>query len=219
MSAMRVFEQDAITICDVYSALKMPKCHLTHQEDRLKIDITEYLDSWRPIADFVQQRQRNLLDTDLVKVAFWLTSFGCIGLAREEEFIPEDHRPHLQYELPPKTLARGPSEAMTAEAPPWPGGGPELDEGNRADYEHTGNVIKDESITRAPRLQVTRRQTLIFIRELLVRFLLEHFLPSQPAGDETSEPNDMDGSIRSCMEGLIRRIFGSDRYVSRCQHT
>jgi hypothetical protein len=79
IQAMRFVEQDHITLCHVYPALKTLKHHLTQQEDRLNVDIAECLDYWRLTAEFVRQRQRKLFDMDLVKVALWLTSLGIHG--------------------------------------------------------------------------------------------------------------------------------------------
>jgi hypothetical protein len=118
VQAMRFVEQDHIALCHVYPALKTLKRHLTQPEDPLNVDMTECLDYWRRIAGLVRQRQRNLFDMDLVKVAFWLTSFGSTWVARQEEFIPENHRLHLPYESPRKVPVRRPLDAMTAEAAP-----------------------------------------------------------------------------------------------------
>jgi hypothetical protein len=82
--------------------------------------------------------------------------------------------------------------------------GAELDKGNLADYGCTGDDITDESLGSVSRIQVPREQTLTVIRELSIRFLLGDWPPPQSAGDVTSELNEMDHSIRCCVEGLIR---------------
>jgi hypothetical protein len=211
----RFFEQDHITLCHVYPALKTLKRHLTQQKDSLNVDITVCLPYWRMIAGDIRHRQGKLSDMDLVKVAFWLTSFGSTCLARQNEFIPESHRFHLEYEHPRQILVRGPLDVMTVEAVPGPA--VEFDESDLADYEYTDDSITEESLRSVPRIQVRRGQTLTFIHELLVRFLREDLPPSQLAGDETSELIDIDSSIRFCVEELIRLFFCSDEYVSRCQ--
>jgi hypothetical protein len=96
---------------------------------------------------------------------------------------------------------------------------PELDQGDPVDYRYTGDSITQESLRSIPRLQVTRGETLSFIQELLVGFLLEDLPSSQLVGDETSESNDLASSIRSCVEGLIRLFFCGDEYASKCQDT
>jgi hypothetical protein len=96
---------------------------------------------------------------------------------------------------------------------------PELDIGDPVDYRYTGDSITEESLRNIPRLQVTREETLSFIQELLVGFLLADLPSSQLVGDETSESNYIASSIRSCVEGLIRLLFCSDEYASKCQDT
>jgi hypothetical protein len=88
---------------------------------------------------------------------------------------------------------------MTAEAAPRPG--PELNEGDIADYGYRGNDITEESLGSVPRLQIRRRPKLTFMQELLIRFLLEDLPPSQPAGDEMGELNDMNSSIDPVWKG------------------
>jgi hypothetical protein len=154
---------------------------------------------------------------DLVKVAFWSTSLRCASLADERKFIPESHQLHPEYEYPRKVAVRGPLDEMIAEAAPR--SGPEFDEGEIADYEFTGDRITEESLGSIPRLQVRRGETLTFIQELLIRFLLEDLPPSQPGGKETSERKDMERSIRGCVETLILLFFCGDQYPARCQDT
>jgi hypothetical protein len=69
---------------------------------------------------------------EFVEFGLWLTSFGWPWLAGREEFMPESHRFHLQYDHLRKILIRGPSDTMSAEAPPEPG--PELGEVDFTDY-------------------------------------------------------------------------------------
>jgi hypothetical protein len=68
---------------------------LEQYEDLLNADAAELLDYWHSIASFIPVRQSKLLDMDLVKIAFWLTSLGCTWLAQQRELVPESHRLRL----------------------------------------------------------------------------------------------------------------------------
>jgi hypothetical protein len=217
VQAIRFFEQDHITVCHVYPAIKTLKAHLAQQEDPEKVDIAECLDYWRAIADLSRLRQRKLLEMDPVKVAFWLILFGCALLAAQRKVIPESHQLRLEYEYPGIVAVHGPLDPMIAEAAPR--SGPEFDEGEIADYEFTGDSITEESLGSVPGLHVRRGETLIFIQELLIRFLLEDLPPSQSGGKETSERKDRERPIRGCVETLISLFFCGDQYPARCQDT
>jgi hypothetical protein len=65
-------------------------------------------------------------------------------------------------------------DVTIAEAVPRPG--PELDEGDLADYGYTGDGITQESPGIIPQLQEKRGQGLRFIQQLLVRFLLGEYI-------------------------------------------
>jgi hypothetical protein len=138
VQAIRFFEQENITLCHISPALRLLKAHLTQQEDPEKVDIAECLDYWRAIADLIRLRQRKLLDMDLVKVAFWLTSFGCASLADQRKFIPESHQLRLEYEYPRTVAVHGPLDAMIAEAALGPGPGSTTSNQERRDFDiHT----------------------------------------------------------------------------------
>jgi hypothetical protein len=113
---MRLFEQNHMTICYVYPALKKLKRHLEQQKHPPNADAAECLDYWLSIVSFIRVSQRKLFDMDLVKIAFWLTSFGCTLLAQQQKLIPESHQFRLQYEGPLRTIVSGPMDAIIGEA-------------------------------------------------------------------------------------------------------
>jgi hypothetical protein len=106
---------------------------------------------------------------------------------------------------------------MTAGASP--GTDTESVQGLLADLGYRGDNLTEESLGRVPRPQIMRGQALTLVHKLLVGFIVEHLPPSRPASDEASELTDIDSSTRSCVERLIKLIFCSDEYVSRCQET
>jgi hypothetical protein len=97
---VKFLEQDHITLYHVYPALKKLKRHLEQQEDPPNADPAECLDYWHSIVSLIRVRQSKLLDTDLVKIGFWLTSFGYTWLTQQQELVPENHQFRLQYQAP-----------------------------------------------------------------------------------------------------------------------
>jgi hypothetical protein len=91
---------------------------------------------------------------DLVKVALWLTSFGCAWLARQQEFVLESHKLRLQSETPRKTVVRGPLHSMTTETAPRYT--PKILEDDFSDFEYRTDSIKDDALDDISRLQVTK---------------------------------------------------------------
>jgi hypothetical protein len=217
VQAVRFFEQDHITLCHVYPAIKILKRHLEQQEDPMNADINECLDHWHSIAHFIRLRQRKLLDMDLVKLAFWLTSFGCTQLAQQQELIPESHQLRLQYEAPRRIVVRGPLDAMATETSAERT--PDIKEDHLADCAYAGDSITEDALETISRFQVRKGETLTFIRELLVRFLCEDSPSHEPVGDDTSDSNDIENSIRSQVDNLITLFFCGDEYVSKSQET
>jgi hypothetical protein len=217
VQAVKFFEQDHITLCHVYPTLKTLKRHLKQEEDPLSPDIYECLNYWRLITNFIQLRKCKLLDMDLVKVAFWLTSFGCTWLAKAQELIPESHQLHLQYEHPQRLAAHGPLDEIMAEVAPR--SIPDVNDGDLPDCRYTGDSVTENSFENIPRLPVTSEKKLTFIQEVLVQFLLEQLPPGRSMGDGTDDPIQTEESIRSRVMSLISLFFCSDEYGSRCQDT
>jgi hypothetical protein len=215
VQAVRFFEQDHITLCHVYPALKTLKRHLGQHEDPSNADVAECLDYWHSIASFIRVRQHKLLDMDLVKIAFWLTSFGCTWLAQQKELVPESHQLRLQYEAPRRIVVCGPMDAIIGEAVPTP----DYAEIYLADYEYSGDGITEDSLENVPRRQERAKQTLTFIRELLVQLLLEDLPQGEATSDDTRHPSEVEDSIRSLADNLITLFFCSDEYVSKSQET
>jgi hypothetical protein len=64
------------------SGIKTLKYDLQEQEDPLNADIGECLDHWYWLASFIRRRQPKRPDMDLIKLPFWLTSFGSRWIAQ-----------------------------------------------------------------------------------------------------------------------------------------
>jgi hypothetical protein len=72
--AVKFFEQDSTCICHVHPALRSLKHHL--QAEAAHSDGTEYAECCRYMVERLKVHRHKHLDLDLVKAAFWLTSFG-----------------------------------------------------------------------------------------------------------------------------------------------
>jgi hypothetical protein len=177
--AVKFFEQDHISLCHVYPALKTLKRHFNEQAAIAEAECPELLEGWHSLRHYLRFRQYKLLDRDLVKAAFSLTSFGCTWLAIRNELIPSSHQLQLAHESPRKLFVIGPLDATLNVATP----GGELahnneDEGQECAY--LRDIITDESLEEAARMYAPRGPILTFLREILVKYLREE-LPASDA--------------------------------------
>jgi hypothetical protein len=93
--AAKFFEQDHVTLCHVYLARKD---HFREQERSQRTFNPEYAVCCPTVLFLIQQRGSKLLDRNLLKAAFWLTSLGCQSLSDNKLFIS------LAYRLPLEEL-------------------------------------------------------------------------------------------------------------------
>jgi hypothetical protein len=113
--AVRFFEQDHVTLCHVYPALKELKEHVREQERSHWCSDPEYTRCCSTAVSFIQQRHCKLLDRDPLKGAFWLKSFGSQSLSNDHLSIPLPRRLDLEYHAPcpiPAPITRGPLDGM-----------------------------------------------------------------------------------------------------------
>jgi hypothetical protein len=90
------FEQDHVTLCHVYPALKDIKKYLVEQHtiyhpstDEVHITITNSMEF---LLDSIRARRKKLLDRDLLKAAFWRASFGCLWANGDETRLTAPYR-------------------------------------------------------------------------------------------------------------------------------
>jgi hypothetical protein len=152
------------------------------------------LEGWHSLRHYLRFRQYKLFDRDLVKAAFWLTSFGCTWLATRNELIPSSHQVHLPYEAPRKLFVIGPLEATLSVATP----GGEMadnneDEGQECAY--FGGTITNESLEEAATIYAPRGPILTFLREIVVKYLREEMPASDATADEILTEDEIANSI------------------------
>jgi hypothetical protein len=140
----KFFEQDHITLYDVYPALKELKRYLRDEVTASEEVAPEYAQCCQSMAEFLQTRRVRMLDHDLIKVTFWLTSFGCKWLADGHEYISDTHRLHLCYQAPRTIRHIWALELMLPENTP-PESPDEVDLGIE-DCPYTGDAITYESL-------------------------------------------------------------------------
>jgi hypothetical protein len=98
--AVKFFEQDYVTLCHVYLALKTLKGYF-EDEERSQCDSNpEYAMCCSTALSVIHQARCKLLDQDLPKAAFWLTSSGCQSLPDNAPFIRLPYRLDLEYHAP-----------------------------------------------------------------------------------------------------------------------
>jgi hypothetical protein len=91
--AMKFFERDAVPLAYIYPALKLLK-HFMY-DNPINTEMPGYPECRGAMIQFLREHRYKHLDLDLVKAAFWLTSFGAICLADPSRSVPEDHQLQL----------------------------------------------------------------------------------------------------------------------------
>jgi hypothetical protein len=106
---MKFFEQDHVTLCQVSLALKTLKGQFRDEERSQWDSNPEYATCCSTALSVIHQRRCKLLDQDLLKAAFSLTSLGCQSLSGNIAFIPIPCPLDLEYDAPcPIPNAHGP---------------------------------------------------------------------------------------------------------------
>jgi hypothetical protein len=192
--AVKFFEQDRISLCHVYPALKALKRYFTDQADTAEGESPELMEGWNSLRQCLHLRQRKLLDRDLARVAFWLTSFGYTWLATRNEPIHASHQLRLTYEAPRSLLTVGTLDAAQSVTV---AGRANDNEDEVAECPYLGDTITDESLEDVPTIDVPKRQTLTFIREVLVKYLLDEVPTSTIVVDDRIDQADIGSTIRT----------------------
>jgi hypothetical protein len=208
--AVKFFEQDHVTLCHVYLALKTLKNHFREEEHSHQNSDAEYATCCSTAVSVIQQRRWKLLDKNLLRAAFWLTSFGCQSLSDKISFIPIPYRLDLEHHapcsLPP---ARGPLERV------WNNidGSRDLDEQglDEVDYSYTGEVIMEDELQEVPKIGYCKNQILKFLNEFLPILITEDLDPdsSELASSE----------IRRQVEESLQFFFCNPESIAKCRNT
>jgi hypothetical protein len=207
--AVKFFEEDRITLCHVYPTLKTLKKYFREEADSHSDSNPEYAACCASVLPIVQQRQRKLLDRDLLKAAFWLTSFGCQSLSDNRLLIPILYQLNIKYRNPPPIPSiQGPfNKIMKNVNCTWTRDEQEQEE---TDYSYTGQEIPEEELEEAPKTRGYRNQVLTFLKEFLSVLMLED-LDIDVAENVSSE-------VRHQVEESLQFFFCNPESIVKCRH-
>jgi hypothetical protein len=216
--AVKFFEQDSIALCHVYPALKTLKQYFKEQAVATQYESPELSYSWSWLTDRLHFRQRKLLDRDLMKVAFWLTSFGCTWLADRNELISRSHQLQLTYEAPRPVSIIGPLEASLILPANTRENAEECEE-DAGEHPYLGDEINDESLEEASAIDVPKGETLTFVCEILVKYLREETPAPEVIDESLIDERGIESLIRSRVNDVLMHFFCSDEYTCKCRDT
>lgn len=208
--AIRFFEQDQVTLCHVYPALKTLKNHFWEEGRSQRDSNPEYATHCTTVLSVIQRRRRKLLDGSLLKAAFWLTSFGCQSIADRSSFIPIPYRLDLTYHAPCAVpLVRGPLEGIWGTVH----GSQDLEEQehDEIDCSYTGQVITEDELEQVPKIWRCENEVLKFLNDYLPNLILEDLDP------DNSE--NASSEIRQHVEESLQFFFCNPESVAKCRNT
>jgi hypothetical protein len=206
--AVKFFEEDRVTLCYVYPTLKNLKKHFREEADSHSESNPEYAAYCASILPIIQQRQSKLLDRDLLKAAFWLTSFGCRSLATDTLFIPIGYRLDIKYQapFPIRFVPGGINGFMKIINFPPPREEQEQDE---TDYSYTGEEILEDELEEVPKTRGYRNQVLTFLTEFLSNLILEDL-------DRESQENVFP-EVHHQVEESLQFFFCNPESIAKCR--
>jgi hypothetical protein len=208
--AVKFFEDDHITLCHIYPALKTIKNYFREEAHSHSDSDPKYAECCEIILSIIQQRQRKLLDQDLVKAAFWLTSFGCQSLADGKIFIPDPRKLDIKYHTPhPILLSQGPPNRFRIHLPSTYS--QDHQEEEEADYKYTGHEIREEELEDVPKIDENKTQVLAFLIKFLSNLMRED-LDREIAGAVFSE-------IPHQVEESLQFFLCNPQSIAKCRHT
>jgi hypothetical protein len=211
--AVKFFERDDATLASVYPALTCLKRYM--RENHIDTPMEGYQECRRSMIEFLKERRHKHLDLDLVRAAFWLTSFGALYLADPRQSIPEDHQLRLDYRSPRQSRADShPLDRFSVSNNSIPQTEEGLGEEFGMECTFQGDDIGEEAIDRASTLRRLERNVLPFLHQFLIQRLREDgdLAMEPPPGAEW--PAD---DIR--VEDFIKLFFCNDDWIARCRTT
>jgi hypothetical protein len=205
--ATKFFEQDMVTLCHVYPALRDVKNHLRQLLDHYRDSDAEIAESCQFLLDAVHFRRRKLLDRDLMKAAFWLTSFGCRCLNDGEIVLAAPYRVVLEYELPHAVAPRG---SLDFSIPSGSSQEHEEDDNDELDCEFEGDGEIDEDTEDVPRLDPSEGTGVI-------AFLCVHLRHAVLTGSDRQD-EDKEAHISDRVDQLLQFFFCNVESQRRCKN-
>jgi hypothetical protein len=206
--AVQFFEKDSITLCHVYPVLKTLKKHF-REEEHFKFETDpEYAACCSTAVTIIKHRCRKLLDMDLVKAAYWLTSFGCQSLSDNVPFIPSPYILNLEYN---PAWSQLPTFGPLYRRLNIISGTQDLEEQEQdeVDYSYSGDVIMVDELEEVPKIGNCNHQVLRFLQELLTAFILED-------GDPEIVENDF-ADVNKQVEETLQFFFCNPETIAKCQ--
>jgi hypothetical protein len=178
-----------------------------------RTEIPQYRECFQAMLRFLKARRHKLLDRDLVKAAFWLTSFGAICLADPQRSIPEEIQPHLEY-IPPGELqfGAGTLERFAASSRAAPPIEEDVDDEIEMEYPYRGDDLSEEQIEDASSGSVLGSNVLEFLQKFLGAQMEEDGdLSMEQPPDAAWPPNE----VR--LEQFLMHFFCSEDWIARCR--
>jgi hypothetical protein len=86
-----------------------------------------------------------------------------------------------------------------------------------AECPYLGDTITDESLEDVPTIDVPKGQTLTFIREVLVKDLLDEVPTSRIIVDDMLDQGDIESTIRTRVDGVLSQFFCNDEQACKCR--
>jgi hypothetical protein len=86
-----------------------------------------------------------------------------------------------------------------------------------AECPYLGDTITDESLEDVPIIDVLKRHTLIFIREVLVKYLDDEVPKSSIIVDDRLDQGDIGSTIRTRVDDVLSQFFCNDEQACKCR--
>jgi hypothetical protein len=210
-TGVRFFERDCTTLAYVYPVLKRLKFYvrdeINHTTD------TEYSEHLEFLLVSFSARRRKHLDWDLIKAAFWLTSFGC--QYRHDGECPIDAQFVFEYRsrrvstaamLPGSLLVRDPS----------------VEPGSDEDSECPEDSLWVPPVVEEPdppsriyrEFELDKRDVVPVLIKYLTRLMEQDgTLTTPPLGDDPWP------SLEDRVEGVVSQFLCNEQWIARCRRT
>jgi hypothetical protein len=207
--AVKFFEQDRVTLCHVHPVMKTLKDHFREQENSQRALNPEYAACYSSALAVIQRRRSKLLDRNLLKAAFWLTSFGCQSLSDNSIFVPPAYRLVLEYHAPCRVATIfGPLDGLLDNVRDSYDSDEHQDE--EPDYSYAGQVIMEEEMEAAPKTWRCKNQVLRFLNSFLPTLILEDL---DPADSDIASPE-----IQQQVENSLQFFFCNAESIAKCRN-
>jgi hypothetical protein len=208
IQAIKLFEKDEITLCHVYPTLKALKTYFQEEVRTNQDSNPAHAECCGNALSCIKQRQYKLLDKDLVKAAFWLTSFGYQSLSDNTIFVPTMYQLNLRYRdpakrypiqgLPIKSEENSDDSSSSSEE--------EHDEADNLDIEEAMNVDELEEV---PVSHSRRNNLLPFLTQFLTSLILEDVDPDIS--------DNMSSDVHHQVEESLQFFFCNPDCIAKCR--